>query len=129
MGLVAIVKERRRVFLQERRRILQEFEENFERNTRWIERLERYHGKKARLYDSQKMDPYDYDKIWSGLHGTIARPDYSHAPSPYVLHYRNIDSGRWGEHYIIPGKIRSMKKEGSRIIIDAEWAENDYVHY
>src|SRR3989338_2377051 len=86
-----------------------QLEGQLRRNASMLDKLERYCGKEARLYDSQKMDHYDSDKIWSGLEGVISRQCSFNSMSPYTLRYYDLDRNRWLEQYIVAGKIRSMK--------------------
>lgn len=113
---------------QRRLEFLQERERNFEQISQFLERLGWYCGNKARLYDSERTIPYRSGEIWSGLEGIISRSGDEHI-SPYVLRHYVLERDRWEEHYIVAGIIRSMKKKGKVVEIDAHWRYSDNVPY
>ncbi len=121
-------KEGRKQFLAEKNRIAAQMERDFERSSSFLERLERYCGKEARLYDSEETTPHRSGEIWKGLEGIIARSGDEHI-SPYVLRHYVLERDRWEEHYIVADIIRGMKKRGAMVEIDAPWRYSDNVPY
>ncbi len=113
--------ERRRIFLREKAEAMKEIEEEFRRDDAHLSRLERYCGKEARLYDSEK---YKDGRVWEGLSGEITEVNVgrNHAPSPYALSYQELYTYRWREHYILIPAIRSIKLIKGKVLIDTEWA-------
>ena len=98
-----------------------QLERQLHRNADVTDRLERYYGKDARLFDSQ------HPRGWEGLEGTIQGATSSHSQSPFVLSHYNLFGDRWVENYIFPDKIRSIKKKGRIIYIDTEWVHGSHV--
>ena len=111
MGLTT----RDRRIKQEVTRYALQLERQLHRNADVTDRLERYSGKAARLFDSQ------HPRGWEGLEGTIMGATSSHPQTPFVLSYHDLFDNRWLENYIYPNKIRSIKKKGRMIYIDTEW--------
>ncbi len=121
-------QERRKQFLAEKNRIVAQMEGDFERSSRFLERLERDCGKEARLYDSERTIPHRSGEIWNGLEGIISRSGDEHI-SPYVLRHYVLERDRWEEHYIVASQIKSMKKKGKLVEIDAQYRYSDGVPY
>lgn len=119
--MLRINPERQKQFLAEKKRIVAQMERDFRRNDTLLSGLERYCGRKAKLYDSEKPDPYRSDRIWSGLEGQIIPKHDRHDHSPYALSYHDFYNNHWREHYIFVDKIRSMRIKQGVIVIDTQW--------
>jgi len=96
-------------------------ERKFLRNDSFLQRLNQYCGKEARLFDSE------HPRGWQGLEGLIVPTPGLHARSPYALSHYDLYHDSHFQYYIFIDSIRSIKQKDRKILIDTEWVHGGEV--